>query len=137
MKKHNYPISRVVYVRNLPRDTLQSEVVLTFEQFGEVTNVLLLIEKSHAFVEFKNLDSAIYCLQKSDINLGKKELQISTANRSKIEEDRIEKSQKPTCILLISITNVIFPVTADVLQSVFNKFGEVLRVIIFQKLQGE
>ena len=137
MKKHNYPISRVVYVRNLPRDTLQSEVVSTFEQFGEVTNVLLLIEKSHAFVEFKNLDSAIYCLQKSDITLGKKVLQISTANRSKIEEDRIEKSQKPTCILLISITNVIFPVTADVLQSVFNKFGEVLRVIIFQKLQGE
>ena len=49
----------------------------------------MLIEKSHAFVEFKNLDSAIYCLQKTDLILGSKVLQVSTANRTKIEDDRI------------------------------------------------
>ena len=47
----------------------------------------------------------------------------------------MEKNEK-TSVLLISISNIKFPVTADVLFSVFNKFGEVLRIIVFEKNKG-
>ena len=35
------------------------------------------------------------------------------------------------------MTNIKFPVNADVLYTLFNKYGEVLRVIIFPRQLGE
>ena len=39
--------------------------------------------------------------------------------------------------MLVTITNIKFPVNADVLYTVFNKYGEVLKVVIFQRQLGE
>jgi len=49
------------------------------------------------------------------------------------DSSRIGKINNQSCVLLISISNIKFPVTADVLFSIFNKFGEVLRIIVFEK----
>ena len=43
----------------------------------------------------------------------------------------------PSPVLLVTITNVKLPVNADVLFAIFNKYGEVLRVVLFDKQQGE
>lgn len=37
----------------------------------------------------------------------------------------------PNKILLVTITNIKFPVNADVLYTVFNKYGDVERIVIF------
>lgn len=36
-------------------------------------------------------------------------------------------------ILLVTITNVKYPVTADVLYTVFNRFGDVQRIVCFPR----
>ena len=46
------------------------------------------------------------------------------------------EKQIPGPVLLITITNVKYPVNAEVLFSIFNRYGEVLRAIIFDKVQG-
>jgi hypothetical protein len=33
----------------------------------------------------------------------------------------------------VTITNIRFPVNADVLYTVFNKFGDVMRIVIFPR----
>lgn len=43
----------------------------------------------------------------------------------------------PSSVLLVTITNIKFPVNADVIYSVFNKYGDVQKIIIFEKQQGE
>ncbi|PAV62446.1 hypothetical protein WR25_08577 [Diploscapter pachys] len=41
--------------------------------------------------------------------------------------------QAPNCVLRVIIENMIYPVTLDVLYSLFSRFGKVLRIITFSK----
>jgi polypyrimidine tract-binding protein 2 len=41
--------------------------------------------------------------------------------------------ESPGTILLVNVSNVIYPVTADVLHQVFSKFGAVHKIVIFSK----
>lgn len=71
------------------------------------------------------------------IFLNKQELLISPSHRSEITDEKQESSSMPSSVLLVTITNIKFPVNADVLFSVFNKYGDVQKIIIFEKQQGE
>jgi RNA recognition motif-containing protein len=42
--------SCVLFVRNVPKDSTSEQIIDLFAQFGPVEQVLLLIEKSNAFV---------------------------------------------------------------------------------------
>lgn len=68
--------------------------------------------------------------------LRKRKLQISYGSREEIQDDKLAEKQIPGPVLLITITNVKYPVNAEVLFSIFNRYGEVLRAIIFDKVQG-
>jgi RNA recognition motif-containing protein len=46
------------------------------------------------------------------------------------------ENQVPGPVILVTITDIKYPVNAEVLFSIFNRFGEVLRAIIFEKVQG-
>lgn len=62
-RKHKvYPPTRVLFVRNLPHDATESDLKRVFEEYGPVEKALIMIQKSHAFVQFKNLDDAKKCL---------------------------------------------------------------------------
>jgi hypothetical protein len=73
----------------------------------------------------------------SRIFMNKSELLISASHRSEITDEKSESTNQASSVLLVTITNIKFPVNADVLFSVFNKYGDVLRIIIFDKQQGE
>lgn len=63
----------------------------------------------------------------NQIYLHEKKLHFSYSNRESITEDRVEQEMGGTQnkILLVTITKVKLPVTADVLYSVFFTYGEV------------
>ena len=65
-----------------------------------------------------------------------KSVLVSPSTRSKIENDKFGANNKPSPVLLITITNIKFPVNSEVLFCVFNKFGDVLKAIVFEKGQG-
>jgi len=41
--------------------------------------------------------------------------------------------ETPNNILLITVLNILYPVTIDVLQRVFEKYGPIQKIIIFSK----
>lgn len=51
-KSKPFVVTKVLYVRNLPHDANQDDLLALFTKFGSIRKVLLLISKSHAFVEF-------------------------------------------------------------------------------------
>lgn len=152
-RKHKvYPPTRVLFVRNLPHDASENDLKRVFETYGPVEKALIMIQKTHGFVQFKNLEDAKKCLgdlcldiminhdssnpersKPQRIYLNDSELLISASHRSEITDEKTEQSSNLSPVLLVTITNVKFPVNADVLFSVFNKYGDVLRVIIFDK----
>ena len=85
----------MVFVRNLTKNTTQADLEMIFGKFGPIEKVLLLIQKSHAFVQFKNLEDAKRCLREESVDnehkqpdqnliLHDKHLYVSSTNRSEI-----------------------------------------------------
>ncbi|CAF1018455.1 unnamed protein product [Rotaria magnacalcarata] len=146
--------SRVVHLRNVEASDL--EIVQLGLPFGRVTNFLNLRKKSQAFLEFDATDSAkqmvdYFTLTPAMLN-GRQvfaqysnhgELRTDPTNRTNQQAhvalvqatDLYETAQKggPNCVLRVSIINMLFPVTIDVLYQIFSKFGTVLKIITFTK----
>jgi RNA recognition motif-containing protein len=55
------PPTKVLYVRNIPETVPESELVQYCSPFGEVTSTLILKEKGHGFIEFRDMDAAAAC----------------------------------------------------------------------------
>ncbi len=47
--------------------------------------------------------------------------------------DISQQQETPNNILLITILNLVYPVTIEALHQIFSKYGTVLKIIIFQK----
>ncbi|CAF1387678.1 unnamed protein product [Rotaria sordida] len=146
--------SRVVHLRNIEASEL--EVVQLGLPFGRVTNFLNLRKKAQAFLEFDATDSAKqmvdYFTSMPAMLNGRQvfaqfsnhgELRTDPTNRTNQQAhvalvqatDLYETAQKggPNCVLRVSIINLLFPVTIDVLYQIFSKFGTVLKIITFTK----
>ncbi|CAF1235573.1 unnamed protein product [Adineta steineri] len=146
--------SRVVHLRNIEANEL--EVVQLGLPFGRVTNFLNLRKKAQAFLEFDATDSAKqmvdYFTSVPAMRNGRQifaqysnhgELRTDPSNRTNQQAhvalaqatDLYETAQKggPNCVLRVSIINMLFPVTIDVLYQIFSKFGTVLKIITFTK----
>jgi polypyrimidine tract-binding protein 1 len=146
--------SRVVHLRNIEANEL--EVVQLGLPFGRVTNFLNLRKKAQAFLEFDATESAKqmvdYFTSVPAMMNGRQvfvqysnhgELRTDPTNRTNQQAhvalaqatDLYETAQKggPNCVLRVSIINVLFPVTIDVLYQIFSKFGTVLKIITFTK----
>jgi len=146
--------SRVVHLRNI--ETNELEVVQLGLPFGRVTNFLNLRKKAQAFLEFDSTESAkqmVTFLTTSPAMINGRqvfaqfsnhgELRTDPSNRTNQQAhvalaqatDLYETAQKggPNCVLRVSIINMLFPVTIDVLHQIFSKFGTILKIITFTK----
>ncbi|CAF1528052.1 unnamed protein product [Adineta ricciae] len=146
--------SRVVHLRNIEANDF--EVVQLGLPFGRVTNFLNLKKKSQAFLEFDSTDSAKqmveYLTSMPTMFSGRQvfaqysnhgELRTDPTNRTNQQAfaalaqatDLYETAQKggANCVLRVTIINMLYPVTIDVLYQIFNKFGTVLKLITFTK----
>lgn len=130
--------SKVIFVRNVPNDCSDVELARAFQHFGPIDKVMTMNEKSHAFVQFLNLEEAQTCLEqvlsgKQKVMLEDRELLISQSYHPEITNRSKGRAQAASPVLLVTITKLKYPVNVDVLFAVFNKYGEVLRIIIFDK----
>merc|ERR1719370_376175 len=50
--------SKVIHMRSLPADVTEAEVKALGLPFGRVTNILLMRQKSQAFLELQDIDSS-------------------------------------------------------------------------------
>ncbi|CAF1452331.1 unnamed protein product [Adineta ricciae] len=155
-KSRSEPVlpSRVVHLRNIEANDF--EVVQLGLPFGRVTNFLNLKKKSQAFLEFDSTDSAKqmveYLTSMPTMFSGRQvfaqysnhgELRTDPTNRTNQQAfaaltqatDLYETAQKggANCVLRVTIINMLYPVTMDVLYQIFNKFGTVLKLITFTK----
>ena len=53
------PHTRVVHIRNVPNTVGEMEIIQLGMPFGKITNILLLKNKSQAFLEFAEINAAV------------------------------------------------------------------------------
>ncbi len=149
--------SRVVFVRNLPLDVDEAELLAMAKPYGGARAVLLLQRKGQAFVELK--DTHLAAAMKRGMDESPVELRGWKAMCAFSKRDRITPPPKvdvskalaaaaggPSAtsvagttgtvprvsrVLLVTIMNVVYPVTVDILQQVMAAFGEIEKVVVF------
>ncbi|TMW66441.1 hypothetical protein Poli38472_004206 [Pythium oligandrum] len=193
-KRQRTTESRVVFVRGLPSDCLESELLALCCPFAVVEKSLLIPQKSQAFVQLPDVTSAtnlINFYQTRDAMIRGKKIFFEYSSRDEIttrdgHEPRDQPSQQasvshptpqpsygqpaaaqmatpqhayipangapvamphhqaaeqtsnrragsPNTILMVTVTKIEYDVTVDVLQQVFQKFGNVQKIVTFWK----
>lgn len=148
--------SRVVHLRNIPHQLSEQEVVYLGLQFGHVKNVLFLRSKNQAFLEFDDLNDAqqmISHFASTQATFSGKKIFVQYSNHQELNTDpnnasnlaaqtalaeavqlfRAAKQGGKSTVLRATVLNMIYPVTLDVLNQIFSKFGPILKIITFNK----
>ncbi|NXI53087.1 PTBP3 protein, partial [Chloroceryle aenea] len=155
--------SRVLHLRQIPRDVTEDEVLSLGIPFGKVTNLLLLKRKSQAFLEMASEEAAINMVTYYNLSIpylrsqpvyvqfsNHKELRIynlphqAGANvvnavqpGSLATASALPQEVRPIpgqgCVLRIILENVCYTPTLETLYQVFSKFGCVLKIITFTR----
>ncbi|CAB1349994.1 unnamed protein product [Coregonus sp. 'balchen'] len=152
------PPSRVLHIRKLPNETSESEVIALGLPFGKVTNILTLKGKNQAFLELGTEEAAITMVNYYSTvtpHVRNVPVFIQYSNHKELKTDSgnqraqavlqavsaVQGGGTPTSdlteasspVLRIIIDNMFYPVTLDVLQQIFSKFGTVMKIITFTK----
>jgi len=159
VKKENPP-AKVLFARNLAHEAVESDLQEACAMFGVVSKVLFVRNKNQAFIQMEDVESAqrLMTYYKSSEAGGAK-----IKNRTVFFEysDRSEItmptgpaaetifSSKPTAamgrtsndttgggpnrILLVTISQVMYPVDVDLLYQVFSPYGVIQRIVTFVK----
>ncbi|XP_007542686.1 polypyrimidine tract-binding protein 3 isoform X2 [Poecilia formosa] len=153
--------SPVLHLRQLPADTSEQEVVDLALPFGRVSKLITLRTKNQAFLEMASEEAAVTMVNyyasapptirnqpvfiqysthrelKTDNLTNQRALQaISTAA---VHSGSLASSEgrglipAPSAVLRIIVENLFYPVTLEVLQQIFSKFGSVLKIITFTR----
>eukprot|EP00286_Rhodomonas_abbreviata_P023653 CAMPEP_0181314790 /NCGR_PEP_ID=MMETSP1101-20121128/15010_1 /TAXON_ID=46948 /ORGANISM="Rhodomonas abbreviata, Strain Caron Lab Isolate" /LENGTH=236 /DNA_ID=CAMNT_0023421915 /DNA_START=483 /DNA_END=1190 /DNA_ORIENTATION=- len=145
--------SKVLHIRNLPEECNEMDLRTMSSQFGEVHRVLLMSRKHQALVEFNSLEDSARMLESSEaspIRLGTRVLVAQYSNKPEISapENRDGEGgsrqgyplQIPPGgdgrILLVTVTNVVYPVSVDIMHKVFQVCGNIQKIVTFNK-QGK
>uniref|UniRef100_F6WTH1 RRM domain-containing protein n=2 Tax=Ciona intestinalis TaxID=7719 RepID=F6WTH1_CIOIN len=148
MKLDPSQISKVVHLRSLPGDVTDNEVIQLGLSYGHVTNVLMLKGKNQAFLEMEDEEIANQMVSSSGISpptIRQRIIYVQFSNHKELKTDSspnqlktqaiLEAMQKrdggPNHVLRAVIENMLYPITLDVLHTIFSKFGVILKIITF------
>merc|ERR1711931_358397 len=135
--------SKVIHIRGLPVNVNEDDVRNLGLPFGRVTNVLLMRTKSQAFLELQDVDCAktminYFSFCQPHIRSQSVYLQFSqhqellTNNNQQCHTNGEDKDDRPnTSVLKVIVTNIVYPVTIEVLQQVFQRCGEIQKIVTF------
>uniref|UniRef100_A0A8C1GA69 Polypyrimidine tract binding protein 2a n=1 Tax=Cyprinus carpio TaxID=7962 RepID=A0A8C1GA69_CYPCA len=145
------PPSRVLHIRKLPNDVSETEIIALGLPFGKVTNILTLKGKNQAFLELSTEEAAMTMVNYYSAvtpHVRSMPVYIQYSNHKELKTDNSNQSggtlasgsnSSDGCgtpsspVLRIIIDNMFYPVTLDVLQQIFSKFGTVMKIITFTK----
>lgn len=131
-KSNNLESSKVVFVSGLKKDVTEADFHDSLAQYGFISYVLCLGDK--ALVEFETIRSAKECVMDSKVGtveVAGYKVNIQFSKSEYIRRSGLE-SQYANNVLIVSVYNVLYPVTVDVIYQVFNIFI----IIFFFKLNN-
>uniref|UniRef100_A0A8C2AHM7 Polypyrimidine tract-binding protein 2-like n=1 Tax=Cyprinus carpio TaxID=7962 RepID=A0A8C2AHM7_CYPCA len=153
------PPSRVLHIRKLPNDVSETEIIALGLPFGKVTNILTLKGKNQAFLELSTEEAAMTMVNYYSAvtpHIRSVPVYIQYSNHKELKTDNSNQNSQyifsaiysvhflwsnssdgggtaSSPVLRIIIDNMFYPVTLDVLQQIFSKFGTVMKIITFTK----
>ncbi|XP_060889874.1 heterogeneous nuclear ribonucleoprotein L-like [Labrus mixtus] len=136
-KSHLIPPSPVVHVRGLCDAVVEADLVEALDKFGNICYVMMMPFKRQALVEFDCVESAERC-----VSFGTREPVFIAEQQAFFNFSTSQRITRPTNaddpnsgnkVLLLSIQNPLYPITTDVLYTVCNPVGNVLRIVIFKR----
>uniref|UniRef100_A0A8P4KBQ3 RRM domain-containing protein n=1 Tax=Dicentrarchus labrax TaxID=13489 RepID=A0A8P4KBQ3_DICLA len=155
--------SQVLHLRQLPADVSEQEVLALALPFGRVSKLITLKAKNQGFLEMASEEAAVTMVNyytsapptirnqpifiqysthrelKTD-NLTNQRMALHAINAAAVHSGNMASggegrglapSQSP--VLRIIVENLFYPVTLEVLQQIFSKFGSVLKIITFTR----
>ncbi|XP_032881690.1 heterogeneous nuclear ribonucleoprotein L-like [Amblyraja radiata] len=129
--------SPVVHVRALCDSVIEADLVKGVDRFGLVSYVMMLPNKRQALVEFQDLQSAQKCVAYSKrriVTIAGHPAFFNFSTSQRITRPGGPEDPKHiNNVLFLSIQNPLYPITTDVLYTVCNACGPVLRIVIFKK----
>ncbi|XP_037637401.1 heterogeneous nuclear ribonucleoprotein L-like [Sebastes umbrosus] len=134
---HRISPSPVVHVRGLCEAVVEADLIDALEKFGPICYVMMMPFKRQALVEFSAVESADRC-----VSCGAKEPVYIAGQQAYFNYSTSKRITRPTNadnpnsgnkVLLLSIQNPLYPITTDVLYTVCNPIGSVLRIVIFKR----
>ena len=134
----NHPPTRVLFIRNIPADLPDEDLVEHCENFGPVTDLLMLRDKRQGFVQFDTDESSVACYNSSKLEPfapSGEEIEFAYSGRTEITH-RSDSAQPVVSskVLLLIITMVKYPIDVSVISTIFKKLNLPLeKVLIFHK----
>lgn len=132
--------SKTLHIRNLPLDATEADLRGACSPFGPVEKVLILSGKKQGFVQMADITSATavlnyYATNQAMIRTRPVYLQYSRRQEisSSSSSSRDSGDEPPNHILMVSVENVMYPITIDIMHQIFSKYGEVQKIILFNK----
>ncbi|XP_046899752.1 heterogeneous nuclear ribonucleoprotein L-like [Hypomesus transpacificus] len=134
---HRIAPSSVVHVRGLCESVVEADLVEALEKFGNICYVMMMPFKRQALVEFEGMESADKC-----VACGANEAVYIAGQQAFFNYSTSKRITRPTNsddpnsgnkVLLLSIQNPLYPISTDVLYTVCNPIGNVLRIVIFKR----
>lgn len=136
-KNENQTPSKVVHIRQITQDAEEKDIAALGAPFGSVTNVLYMKNKSQAFLELQDIDSA-----KTMINyhtyvtpmIRNQPVFLQFSQHQELHTKGMNgNSDEPQsgCVLKVIVTNIVYPVTIEVLQQVFQRCGDIQKIVTF------
>uniref|UniRef100_A0A131YX17 Polypyrimidine tract-binding protein 2 n=2 Tax=Rhipicephalus TaxID=426455 RepID=A0A131YX17_RHIAP len=136
--------SRVVHIRNIPNDASDTDIVHLGVPFGKVTNVLQLKGKNQAFLEMADEGSAVAMVDyfaKASPTVRGRVVYVQFSNHRELKTDNVHgalanqggEGGGANTVLRVVVDNQIYPVTLDLLHSIFSRAGKVLKIVTFTK----
>uniref|UniRef100_A0A669EI28 Heteroous nuclear ribonucleoprotein L like n=1 Tax=Oreochromis niloticus TaxID=8128 RepID=A0A669EI28_ORENI len=125
------------HVRGLCEAVVEADLIDALEKFGPICYVMMMPFKRQALVEFSAVESADRC-----VSCGAKEPVYIAGQQAYFNYSTSKRITRPTNadnpnsgnkVLLLSIQNPLYPITTDVLYTVCNPIGSVLRIVIFKR----
>ncbi|XP_070778682.1 heterogeneous nuclear ribonucleoprotein L-like isoform X1 [Enoplosus armatus] len=131
---HRIPPSPVVHVRGLCDAVVEADLVEGLDKFGNICYVMMMPFKRQALVEFDSVESAERCVSCGTVCIAEQQAFFNFSTSQRIT--RPTNADDPTSgnkVLLLSVQNPLYPITTDVLYTVCNPVGNVLRIVIFKR----
>ncbi|XP_043952517.1 polypyrimidine tract-binding protein 3-like isoform X1 [Gambusia affinis] len=161
-ERAQYVPSPVLHLRQLPTDTSEQEVVDLALPFGRVSKLITLRTKNQAFLEMASEEAAVTMVNyyaSAPPTIRNQPVFIQYSTHRELKTDNLTNQQRalqaismatvhsgnmgssegrglipaPSAVLRIIVENLFYPVTLEVLQQIFSKFGSVLKIITFTR----
>eukprot|EP00002_Diphylleia_rotans_P030761 TRINITY_DN6355_c0_g1_i1.p1 TRINITY_DN6355_c0_g1~~TRINITY_DN6355_c0_g1_i1.p1 ORF type:complete len:470 (+),score=109.33 TRINITY_DN6355_c0_g1_i1:84-1493(+) len=136
--------SKVIHFRQVHPELTENDFAAVAASFGAVVKVVLLRNKGQALLQYADIQHA-YAFMKyfsaHPLVIRNHPVIAQFSSHQELNAERpqgrpfVEQTDNnpPNHILLATILNPVYPVTADVLHQVFSPFGFLLKVVLFQK----